>query len=213
MKWVYIPKTQNIVLWYLVWLSHEGSINCANLDQCALFSVNTHTHTEWRKADFYFTSLFPSCFFNQAKLRNQWNGSYVVFFPFKKLVLFSSQAYVPRILSVSGVAGWLLHFSHWQKEAVWMGEIVSFVAYVVTGGTKVWGELAQPMVPGRQSPAQLTNSAQQRENVWKRRREECERERMWKGKRGTMLKRWQFRENVTHKCQGERWNAATCRSE
>ncbi len=108
MMWVYIPKTQNIVLWYLVWLSHEGSINCANLDQCALFSVNTHTHThtEWRKADFYFTSLFPSCFFNQAKLRNQWNGSYVVFFPFKTACAF----FFPSLcssdtLSVRG--GWL----------------------------------------------------------------------------------------------------------
>lgn len=51
-------------------------------------------------------------------------------------MLFSSQAYVPQILTVSGVSGWLLHFSHWQKEAVWMGEIVSFVAYMVTGGQR-----------------------------------------------------------------------------
>lgn len=55
----------------------------------------------------------------------------------KSLCFFSSQAYVPQILSVSGVAGWLLLSSHWQKEAVWMGEIVSFVAFIVTGGTEV----------------------------------------------------------------------------
>lgn len=59
--------------------------------------------------------------------------AHTFFFSFKKLVLFSSQAYVPQILPVSGVAGWLLLSSHWQKEAVWMGEIVSFMAYVVVG--------------------------------------------------------------------------------
>lgn len=152
---------------------HMKQYKFGNLDQYALISVNTRT---LEKAAFYFTtSLFPSWFFNQARLHNQWNGSHV--FSFKKLLLFSFQAYVPQILPVSRVAGWLLHSSHWQKEAVWMGEIVSFMAYVVTGGTKVWGELAQPVVPGRPSPAQLTNSAQQRENVWKSQREECETDR------------------------------------
>lgn len=33
--------------------------------------------------------------------------------------------------------GWLAaSLSYWQKEAVWMGEIVSFMAYVVTGGQR-----------------------------------------------------------------------------
>lgn len=40
---------------------------------------------------------------------------------------------------------------------------------------------------------------------------ERERECVWKGKRGTMLKRQQFKENVTHNYQGRRWKAAAYR--
>lgn len=172
--WVYIPEAQNIVLVFCmiaIWRRYTFS----NLRSVCIVLWQ---HIRIQK-------LFPPCFFNQAGLHKQWNGSHK-FFSFKKLVLFSSQAYVPQIFPVSGVTGWLLHSSHWQKEAVWMEKIVSFMAYMVTGRTKVWGELAQPVVPERQSSAQLTNSAQQRENVWKSQREECEtereRERVWKEK-------------------------------
>jgi len=158
-----------------------------NLDQCALISLYTHTHTHThthtftlsfslKKAAFRFTSLFPSCVFFLIKLGYITSEmAHTFFFLSKSLCCFLPKLMFLKYSQCQGwLAGWLLHSSHWQKEAVWMGEIVSFMAYMVTGGTKVWGELAQPVVPWSPSPAQLTNSAQKRENVSKRQREECE---------------------------------------
>ncbi len=105
MMWVYIPKTQNIVLWYLVWLSHEGSINCVNLDQCALFSVNTHTHTlnEGKQ-----TFILQVCFLLVFLIKLSYVTSemaHTLFFSLSKSLCF----FLPKLmfLGYSQCQGWL----------------------------------------------------------------------------------------------------------
>lgn len=67
--------------------------------------IITYDNVMWKavsKNSFHFTSLFRSCFYNEAKLHNQRNGSR--FFLSRSLCFFS-KAYVSQILSPS--QGWL----------------------------------------------------------------------------------------------------------